>query len=121
LTPLLQAYPQLVRVFAHPAAGSYPGESLYREVLPDVEIVDRLMPEFLDEDLLGLDGLEVYYPGHVEEHRQLIAAWAQKYGLIETGGSDCHDRVDRPLGVAGVDEERLAILLDRLGEQVPTP
>ncbi|MCZ7670600.1 MAG: hypothetical protein M5U34_27330 [Chloroflexi bacterium] len=34
LTPLLHRYPQLVRVFAHPAAGSYPGESLYNEVLP---------------------------------------------------------------------------------------
>jgi 3',5'-nucleoside bisphosphate phosphatase len=119
LTPLLHEYPQLVRVFAHPAAGSYPGESLYREVLPDVEIVDALMPEFLDEDVLGLDGLEVYYPGHVQEHRELISQWAEEYDLIETGGSDCHDRVDRPLGVAGVDQQRLSVLLQLLGEQVP--
>jgi hypothetical protein len=115
LTPLLHKYPQLVRVFAHPAAGSYPGESLYREVLPAVEIVDRLMPEFLDDDLLGLDGLEVQYPGHVAEHREMMAEWADKYGLIQTGGSDCHDRVDRPLGVAGVSQEELDILLARLG------
>ncbi|MFN2136008.1 MAG: PHP domain-containing protein [Candidatus Promineifilaceae bacterium] len=121
LTPLLQRYPQLVRVFAHPAAGSYPGESLYREVLPPVEVVETLMPEFLDEDLLGLDGLEVFYPGHVQEHRELVAGWAEKHGLIQTGGSDCHDRVERPLGVDGVNNERLAILLQRLGEQVPTP
>lgn len=119
LTPLLKRYPQLIRVFAHPAAGSYPGESLYREVLPDIEVVERLMPEFLDEDLLGLDGLEVYYPGHVPEHRDLITQWADDYGLIETGGSDCHDRVDRPLGVDGVDTERFVILLDRLGEPIP--
>ena len=115
LTPLLHKYPRLVRVFAHPAAGSYPGESLYREVLPPIEVVDRLMPEFLDDDLLGLDGLEVNYPGHVAEHRQLMAEWAEKYGLIQTGGSDCHDRVDRPLGVAGVSEEELDVLLGRLG------
>jgi predicted metal-dependent phosphoesterase TrpH len=114
LTPLLHKYPRLVRVFAHPAAGSYPGESLYREVLPPIEVVDRLMPEFLDDDLLGLDGLEVNYPGHVAEHRQLMAEWAEKYGLIQTGGSDCHDRVDRPLGVAGVSEEELDVLLGRL-------
>jgi hypothetical protein len=120
LTPLLKKYPQLVRVFAHPAAGSYPGESLYREVLPDVEIVDRLMPEFLDEDLLGLDGLEVFYPGHVQEHRDLMSQWAAEYNLIETGGSDCHDRVDRPLGVDGLDADRFVILLDRLGEKAPT-
>lgn len=114
LTPLLKAYPQLVRVFAHPAAGSYPGESLYNEVLPPIETVEILLPEFLDDALLGLDGLEVQYPGHIQEHRGLIAGWAEKHGLIQTGGSDCHDRVNRPLGVAGVDEaglEALSVLL----------
>lgn len=114
LTPLLRKYPQLVRVFAHPAAGSYPGESLYREVLPSVEIVEGLMPEFLDDNLLGLDGLEVNYPGHVAEHREMMAEWAEKYDLIQTGGSDCHDRVERPLGAAGVSQEELEILLARL-------
>jgi predicted metal-dependent phosphoesterase TrpH len=114
LTPLLQKYPQLVRVFAHPAAGSYPGESLYREVLPPLEIVEKLMPEFLDDEILGLDGLEVNYPGHVREHRQLMAEWAEKYDLIQTGGSDCHDRVDRPLGVAGVSQQELDRLLAML-------
>lgn len=118
LTPLLKAYPQLVRVFAHPAAGSYPGESLYNEVLPPIEVVDTLMPEFLDEDLLGLDGLEVQYPGHVQEHRDLMAAWAEKYDLIQTGGSDCHDRVNRPLGVAGVTQAELDVLLALMGETV---
>ncbi len=118
LTPLLHKYPQLVRVFAHPAAGSYPGESLYREVLPDVEIVDMLMPEFLDDDVLGLDGLEVQYPGHVAKHRAMMAKWADRYGLIQTGGSDCHDRVDRPLGVAGVSQQELNILLAKLGATV---
>jgi len=119
LTPLLHKYPQLVRVFAHPAAGSYPGESLYREVLPPVEVVDKLMPEFLDNDLLGLDGLEVNYPGHVAEHRKLMADWADRYGLLQTGGSDCHDRLDRPLGAAGVSQGELNILLRRL--DVPDP
>lgn len=114
LTPLLHKYPQLVRVFAHPAAGSYPGESLYNEVLPPIEIVDRLMPEFLDDDLLGLDGLEVHYPGHAPQHEALMAEWAEKYNLIVTGGSDCHDRVERPLGVTGVNQQELDALLSRL-------
>ncbi len=118
LTPLLHNYPQLVRVFAHPAAGSYPGESLYNEVLPPIEVVALLMPEFLDEELLGLDGLEVQYPGHVQEHRDLMAEWADRYDLIQTGGSDCHDRVNRPLGVAGVDEDGLDMLLSLLGETI---
>ena len=117
LTSLLHAYPQLVRVFAHPAAGSYPGESLYNEVLPPIEVVDTLMPEFLDNELLGLDGLEVQYPGHVAEHRALMAEWAERYGLIQTGGSDCHDQVNRPLGVAGVDAAGLDALLGLLGEK----
>lgn len=118
LTPLLHRYPQLVRVFAHPAAGSFPGESLYNEVLPPIEVVNTLMPEFLDEDVLGLDGLEVHYPGHAPEHRQLMAEWAQRYDLIVTGGSDCHDQVDRPLGVAGVSQAELDILLKRLDRKV---
>jgi hypothetical protein len=114
LTPLLKQYPQLVRVFAHPAAGSFPGQSLYNEVLPPIEIVDRLMPEYLDEDVLGLDGLEVHYPGHAPEHEALMAQWARKYGLMTTGGSDCHDRVERPLGVAGVSQAEYETLLARL-------
>lgn len=120
LTPLLNRFPQLVRVFAHPAAGSYPGESLYNEVLPPIDIVERLLPEFLDESVLGLDGLEVEYPGHTAEHRRLMAEWAMQYDLLQTGGSDCHDRVKRPLGVAGVDEDRLDALLGWLGEPLVT-
>lgn len=114
LTPLLKKYPQLLRIFAHPAAGSYPGKSLYNEVLPSIDIVEILMPEFLDDDLLGLDGLEVEYPGHAPQHRILMAEWAQKYGLISSGGSDCHDRVDRPLGVAGISQAELDAVLARL-------
>lgn len=118
LTPLLHAYPELVRVFAHPAAGSYPGESLYNEVLPPIATVEILMPEFLDDDLLGLDGLEVNYPGHIQAHRELMAQWAERYGLITTGGSDCHDAVNRPIGVAGVSQEELDDLLLLLGTAV---
>lgn len=121
LTPLLHAYPQLVRVFAHPAAGSYPGESLYNEVLPPIEVVEILMPEFLDDKLLGLDGLEVEYPGHIAEHRRLLRTWAAEYDLITTGGSDCHDRVNRPLGVDGTSQGELNTLLGRLGEVVKSP
>lgn len=114
LTPLLRAYPRLVRVLAHPAAGSFPGKSLYNEVLPPLAVVEKLMPEFLDERVLGLDGLEVYYPGHTPEHEALMAAWVRQYGLLPTGGSDCHDRTKRPLGVAGVSQAELDALWARL-------
>jgi predicted metal-dependent phosphoesterase TrpH len=119
LRPLLDHYPQLVRVFAHPAAGSFPGKSLYNEVLPPIAVVEKLLPEFLDENVLGLDGLEVEYPGHAPEHRTLMASWCQKYDLLQTGGSDCHDRFDRPLGVAGVSQLHLDQLLANLGTAVP--
>ena len=114
LTPLLHKYPQLVRVFAHPAAGSFPGKSLYNEVLPPIDVVEILMPEFLNDEVLGLDGLEVEYPGHAPEHRDLMRQWANVYGLLQTGGSDCHDSVDRPLGKAGVQIDVLDDLLSRL-------
>nr|WP_320192193.1 PHP domain-containing protein [uncultured Desulfobacter sp.] len=92
----------VVGVLAHPAAGSYPGEGHYKEVLPPVETVARLLPEMLDA---GVKGLEVHYPGHSPEHKALLLDWAQKYDLLVTGGSDCHDEVNRPLGVIGAGEK----------------
>jgi len=113
LTPLLKKYP-VFRVFAHPAAGSFPGDSHYKEVLPPIEIVEQLLPEFLDENIIGLDGIEVYYPGHSKEHRVTLLQWAEKYRLAATGGSDCHDRVQRPLGVDGLTREELSVLIDKI-------
>lgn len=48
---------------------------------------DEFIPEFVQ---LGLKGIEVYYPEHdraTTEHYQNLA---KKYGLLATGGSDCH-------------------------------
>ncbi len=91
----------VVAVLAHPAAGSFPGEGHYKEVLPKVEIVERLLPELLDA---GVAGLEVFYPGHTPAHQELLLAWAKQHGLLVTGGSDCHDTAQRPPGVAGIDK-----------------
>lgn len=91
----------LLSVLAHPAAGSFPGKGHYKEVLPPIDIVERLLPDFMAR---GLHGLEVYYPGHVKAHEQLVASWAKTHGLLITGGSDCHDGKNRPLGVSGIDE-----------------
>ncbi|MDZ7331354.1 MAG: PHP domain-containing protein [candidate division KSB1 bacterium] len=109
LTPLLRKY-ALFRVFAHPAAGSFPGDSHYKEVLPPLEIVVKMLPEFLDPSILGLDGIEVYYPGHTKEHSVLLLEWAERYRLAITGGSDCHDSIQRPLGVAGLTEPEFNVL-----------
>jgi len=113
LTPLLKKYP-VFQVFAHPAAGSFPGESHYKEVLPPIETVEKLLPEFLDPDIIGIDGIEVYYPGHTHDHRLLLLEWAEKYHLVITAGSDCHDRIQRPLGIEGVTQEELKVILHKL-------
>ncbi|MGB3976588.1 MAG: PHP domain-containing protein [bacterium] len=99
LKTYLQKWP-LTLVLAHPAAGSFPGENVYREVLPPFEIVDRLMPNFLD---VGLAGLEIEYPGHTPEWKGRLRQYLEEKKLfIVTGGSDCHDKTDRPLGLSGV-------------------
>ena len=99
LAPLLEAYP-FVRVFAHPAAGSFPGDSHYKEVLPPLETVVELLPRFL---AMGLDGLEVAYPGHNDELEAAVEVLRVEHGLpIATGGSDCHDETQRPPGTDGV-------------------
>jgi predicted metal-dependent phosphoesterase TrpH len=97
---IIQQLP-VVAVLAHPAAGSFPGEGHYREVLPPIDVVERLLPEFIEA---GIQGLEVYYPGHTQEHRDLLKSWARKYNLFVTGGSDCHDATERPPGVSGISE-----------------
>lgn len=91
----------LLSVLAHPAAGSFPGEGHYKEVLPDLSVVEGLLPRFVQG---GIKGLEVYYPGHIKEHESLMKKWADTHGLLVTGGSDCHDAKDRPMGVAGIDQ-----------------
>ena len=98
LRPLFASYP-VVPVLAHPAAGSFPGDSHYKEVLPSFDVVTALLPEFL---LLGVLGLEVYYPGHTPAHIEALLTIASEHGLLVTGGSDCHDTVERPMGTGGL-------------------
>ncbi|PIE52254.1 phosphatase [Candidatus Fermentibacteria bacterium] len=98
VAPLIARWP-VVPVLAHPAAGSFPGESHYKEVLPPFSTVKKILPEFLKA---GLKGLEVYYPGHTSEHMAELLDIAREYGLAVTGGSDCHDRIERPAGTAGL-------------------
>ncbi len=91
----------VVAVLAHPAAGSFPGEGHYKEVLPPLDVVEKILPEFIKA---GIGGLEVYYPGHTLEHRQILKTWAADHTLFVTGGSDCHDATERPLGASGISE-----------------
>lgn len=102
---------RLTAVLAHPAAGSFPGKGHYKEVLPPIDVVEKILPEFLDA---GIQGLEVYYPGHTEEHRQVLLSWAEIHGLFVTGGSDCHDAIERPPGVSGISESEFTIFKEAI-------
>ena len=102
LADYLGSFP-FVRVLAHPAAGSFPGDSHYKEVLPPFETVERLLPRFV---ALGLDGLEVRYPAHTEKWERRLEAKMAELGLpLATGGSDTHDQQLRPLGTRTVPYE----------------
>ncbi len=95
LTDYLAAFP-FARVLAHPAAGSFPGDSHYKEVLPPFEVVEQLLPRFL---AAGLNGLEVHYPGHTRHWVEVLEQKVAELDLpLATGGSDTHDADLRPLG-----------------------
>lgn len=49
----------------------------------------EMIPELIR---FGLDGIERNHPNHSEETRLLVEKYAEKYGLMQTGGSDFHDR-----------------------------
>lgn len=49
----------------------------------------EMIPELI---CYGLDGIERNHPDHSEEDRLLVEKYAEKYGLMQTGGSDFHDR-----------------------------
>jgi predicted metal-dependent phosphoesterase TrpH len=61
-----------ISVIAHPLYG---GNSR--------EIIQKLKS-------LGLDGIEVYYTHHGPEDVDRFQGWAKEFGLLITGGSDCH-------------------------------
>ena len=105
LADYLAAFP-FVRVLAHPAAGSFPGDSHYKEVLPPFEVVQLLLPQI--RAVVGLDGLEVHYPAHTRQWVQKLTEQCSELGLpLATGGSDTHDQKLRPLGERTVSYEVL--------------
>ncbi len=102
---------EVIAVLAHPAAGSFPGEGHYKEVLPSLEVVEKILPEFIDA---GIQGLEVYYPGHIPAHQEILKEWAKKYNLLITGGSDCHDKSQRPFGVQGLSKKEFEVFKEAM-------
>ena len=54
---------------------------------PGMKIQPRIIRELVDR---GLDGLEIYYPGHTKKMMKRLHGSAKKYNLLVTGGSDFH-------------------------------
>lgn len=48
---------------------------------------DEFIPQLISEGLAGLEAYHTEHPPKVEEHYRHLA---EKYGLLITGGSDCH-------------------------------
>lgn len=108
LLPLRRKFPLLI-FLAHPAAGSFPPPSHYREVLPPWPTVAKMLPEFLAPEPLGIDGLEIEYPGHRELEKGILRKVAAASGLLISGGSDGHDLKKRPYGVCGINDKDFSI------------
>lgn len=54
---------------------------------PGVDLTDR---EVIGLVKRGLDGIEVIHPKHTQERMVWLQGVIKKYGLLESGGSDCH-------------------------------
>jgi len=73
----------------------------------------------------GMQGVEVWHPGHARQTRRRLRRWARDLGLVVTGGSDFHGLVGSDLlgGArgAGIPVTMRAPFLEALaGEGVPT-
>lgn len=55
----------------------------YKDKMPVEEYIDNMIKE-------GLDGLEVYYPDHSYEFRELLLEKVKEHGIRVSGGSDDH-------------------------------
>jgi len=100
-------FPLLI-FLAHPAAGSFPPPSHYREVLPPWATVKKLLPEFMAPKPIQIDGLEIEYPGHREIDKRELKKLAAEFNLLASGGSDGHDLNERPYAVSGIGQKDFA-------------
>ena len=67
----------------------------------------------------GLMGLEVYYPSHTKEQIKLYKELAKKHDLLESGGSDCHGKLnDGPfIGSLNIPYSLLTKIKERLKKE----
>jgi hypothetical protein len=91
--PKFHVTPQEGIELIHQASGvailAHPGPAGHDEILPD--LVDA-----------GLDGIEAIYPMHTHHATEKYKKLAGKYGLIVTGGSDSHGRVNDKASIGSI-------------------
>ncbi len=54
---------------------------------PNLSDMDEIIPELVDA---GLAGIEVDHPSQSDDVRRHYRLLAERHGLVEMGGSDCH-------------------------------
>jgi len=59
--------------------------------MPNMAACDALIARLV---VMGLRGMEIFYPGHTREQIDLYSGIARKYHLLITGGSDFHGAVN---------------------------
>lgn len=70
-----------------------------------------------DMIVAGLDGIEAFYPAHTPEQAQSFVRFAEKQGLIVTGGSDFHGPIgdlEVSLGTVGLPDNAITQLDERI-------
>ncbi|MGD0651752.1 MAG: PHP domain-containing protein [Verrucomicrobiia bacterium] len=79
---------------------------------PGLNKVDRRIPNMVDQ---GLDGLEVWHSRHITSQSEHYLEMAGRFGLLATGGSDCHGIVGGKmlLGTVKLPYERVEALKQR--------
>jgi 3',5'-nucleoside bisphosphate phosphatase len=77
-------------------------------------------PIILDVIKAGVDGIEVVHPKHGYQQRELYRRLAQKFGLLETGGSDFHGgrKSEEKFGDYVIEYEKVEKLKERNAERM---
>ena len=81
----------------HQAGGLAVVAHPYNLLKDDIETGSILM----ELKILGLDGVEAYYPAHSRKFRKQLISLADRNNLLLTGGSDYHGTIRRGTSLAG--------------------
>jgi predicted metal-dependent phosphoesterase TrpH len=83
---------------------------------PGLNKVDQRIPNMIDQ---GLDGLEVWHSRHTTSQSEHYLEMAGRFGLLATGGSDCHGIVGGKmlLGTVKLPYERVEALKQRAAQR----